>query len=313
MSVLNIRPVRRQAAKIVLGLGGETGEGKTYSALQLAYGLANYDHTKVGFLDTESGRGSWYENIFGSDSRFQYAELEAPHSPMRYMEALREIASSGIEALVIDSMSHEHEGEGGLEDIAHAPKANGQPRKIADWLTAKREHKRMMRVLLSLPVHVVCCFRAREKTDFKDPANPKPLGLQFITERNVPYELTASFMMYDRGRVHHPLKLPGFLEPILGRDGYFTPEQGHELREWLGGGDPMERAKNVLRLAATEGVESLKNAWLQTDKKFTASLASFKDSLKDQALQADKDREAREGAKGEPDGDDSAPDGEEAP
>ena len=283
-SIIEIKPVKRGSAKLVIGLCAPSGEGKTYTALLLALGLAGGDPGKVGLLDTE-GRGSLYSDIF--DRPFQIGELSAPFSPARYSAAMRQFAEKGVEALVIDSMSHEHEGEGGLEEIAHRPKSNGEQRKVADWLTAKREHRKFMNTLLYLPCHVVACFRAREKTDFKDPKNPKSLGIQPITEKNVLFEMTASFLLFDKGRQHEEIKLPENLRPILGNPGYFTSDHGKQLRDWCGGVDPVEQARNILRLAASRGSEPLKEAWMSIGKLNQKALASFKDTLKDAANAAD--------------------------
>lgn len=291
MSILQIRPVERNSAKLVIGLAATSGEGKTYTALLMALGLAGGDPGKVGLLDTENRRGSLYSDIF--DAPFLIGDLTPPFSPSRYIDAMREFAAAGIEALVVDSMSHEHEGEGGLEEIAHAPKRDGSPRKMADWLTAKREHKKFMNTLLYLPCHVVCCFRAREKTDFKDPNKPVSLGLQPICEKNVLYEMTASFLLSNQGHDHGEIKLPEVLRPILGHKGYFTTEDGTKLREWVGGMNPIERAKNQLRLAASEGTERFKSAWTQLSASDRKAIGEpFKDTLKATAQHADAEREA---------------------
>lgn len=288
-NILQIRPVERTSAKLVLGLAATSGEGKTYTALLLALGLAGGDPGKVGLLDTENRRGSLYSDIF--DKPFLIGDLTPPFSPSRYIAAMREFAASGIEALVVDSMSHEHEGEGGLEEIAHAPKRSGEPRKMADWLTAKREHKKFMNTLLFLPCHVVCCFRAREKTDFKDPNKPISLGLQPICEKNVLYEMTASFLLSNQGHDHHEIKLPEVLRPILDHKGYFTTEDGAKLREWVGGTNPIERAKNQLRLAASEGTERFKAAWTALSASDQKAIGvPFKDTLKATAQHADSER-----------------------
>jgi len=52
-----IETAKREGAKIVLGLAGTSGSGKTYSAIQLGYGLAGMDASQLGFLDTENRRG----------------------------------------------------------------------------------------------------------------------------------------------------------------------------------------------------------------------------------------------------------------
>ena len=304
---IEIKPAERSSAKAVIGLVATSGEGKTYSALLLALGLAGGNPAKVGLLDTENRRGSLYSDIFGSapKDRFLIGDLTPPFSPSRYIAAMRQFAEAGIEALVIDSASHEHEGEGGLEEIAHRPKANGGERKIADWITAKREHKRFMNTLLFLPCHVIVCFRAREKMDFRDPAKPISLGLQPVTEKNVLFEMTASFLLSEKGKRHDEIKLPECLRGILGKQGYFTEQHGADLREWLGGGgDKLERARNSLALAASEGTGRFKEVWIGLDNSTKTALAEFKDTLKALALHADEDKKSIIGN----DGDNGAPD-----
>lgn len=283
--MIQISPVKRDSAKIFLALAGQTGDGKTYSAIQIALGLSGMDASKVGLLDTENRRGSLYSDVLGKP--FLIGDFTPPHSPARYVAALNEFAKTGIEVLVVDSMSHEHEGQGGLEEIANAPKPNGDARKVADWLTAKREHRKFMNALLHAPFHVIGCFRAREKTSFKDPTKPVSLGLQPITEKNVMFEATASFMLLNKGKEHEAIKLPEQLKHIFPESGYFTSEVGLALRNWLGGIDPIEKTKDILRLAAGQGTEAFKREWLALSKSDQRALAEFKDTLKDSAQAAD--------------------------
>jgi hypothetical protein len=295
-SILQIRPVTRDCVKIVLGLAGTSGGGKTYTALQLAYGLAGKDASKIGFLDTENRRGSLYAHIF--QKPFLIGDLTAPFSPARYQQALMEFSQSGIEVLVVDSMSHEWEGEGGCDEIAQSAILRGK--KQADWITAKREHHRFMRFLLSMPCHVISCFRAREKSDFSG-AKPVSIGVQPICEKNVMFEMTASFMLDNGGKLRVPLKkIPEFF-PFLSGDGYLTIEHGEKMREWAGGADPMERLKSGLRLAAGRGTEELKAAWTALGRTDQAALREFKDTLKDLANHAEAEKRAGKPDSGAPD------------
>lgn len=297
--VIQIAPVKRGAAKLVIGLCSPSGEGKTYSALLLALGLAGGDPKKVGMLDTE-GRASLYDDIFSEP--FLLGELSAPFSPDRYITAMRQFADAGVECLVVDSMSHEHEGEGGIEEIANIPLTQGK--KMANWIGAKRAHRRFMNTLLYLPCHIVCCFRAREKMDFKNTGpkgEPISLGIQPVTEKNVLYEMTASFLLKKQGRERDVIKLPKCLEPILGGGGYLTTEQGKLLREWVGGDNSVERTRNRLRLAASRGTAALKDEWLGIPQKDRSLFAEFKDSLKGTAAHADEDNAPRDN--GAPDAD----------
>ena len=292
--ILQIAPVKRESAKVFIALAGTTGSGKTYSALLLALGLAGGDPKKIGFLDTENRRGSLYADIF--ETPFLHADFQPPFSPTRYIAAMKQFAEQDIEVLVIDSGSHEHEGQGGLEEIANAPNSRGEERKVADWITAKREHRKFMNTMLHLPCHVIVCFRAREKTSFKDPKKPVSMGFQPICEKNVMFEATASFMMDDAGKTHDVIKLPKCLEPIFATDGYFTSDIGAKLRKWLGNPDSDERAKNMLRLAASSGMDALAAAWAKLTKAERAALEQFKDTLKGSAQAADEERAQEDGS-----------------
>ena len=217
MSILNIRPAVRSGSKVVIGIAGISGSGKTYSALKLARGMVN-NTNEIGFLDTENKRGSLYADIL--DGQFLIGDLFPPFSPSRYADAIKEFQNAGVKVLVVDSVSHEWEGDGGCEDIANAPLLNGK--KMADWKRAKSEHKKFMNALLQSDMHIIACIRAREKTDFKNPKQPVSLGIQPITEKNFMFEMTASMMMWNEGVNQQFLKMPEALRPIFGNGDQFA-------------------------------------------------------------------------------------------
>lgn len=280
MAVINIRKAQREGARLVLGLAGISGSGKTRSALELAYGLANYDANKVGFLDTENRRGSLYADVLkneaGEVQQFWIGDLEPPFSPQRYIDAIMEFQKAGVEVLVIDSISHEWEGQGGCEEIAEQNKRGNNK----DWATAKREHKRFMNALLQSDMHVICCIRAREKTEQKmvgAKLEIKSLGIMPVTEKNVMFEMTASLMMWDAGVHQQVMKCPEELVPILGREtGYLTAADGHALRSWVDGAKQLdqdvERARNVMRSACEGGLAAMEAEWKKLPAKAKKAL-----------------------------------------
>jgi hypothetical protein len=272
MGVITIREAERAGARLVLGIAGISGSGKTYTALQLAYGLANGNAKKVALLDSENRRGSLYADVLknkkGEVQRFLIGDLYAPFSPQRYADAIMEFQAAGVEVLVIDSISHEHEGEGGLEDIAH----EGNP-KNPRWNEAKRLHKRMMNTLLQCDMHIICTMRAREKVKLvkrDGKMEYEPQGVLPICEKNFPYELTASMLMWNGGRSRDVMKCPEELVPIFGKagetaDGYLTARHGLMLRQWIDGGSKLEpaveHARNTLRTITEQGVDAVRKLW----------------------------------------------------
>lgn len=271
MGILNIQEARREGARLLVFLAGVSGSGKTYTALQLAYGMANGNGKKIGFLDTESGRGRLYaDELPGS---FLYAEMQPPFSPARYVQAIQEFADAGVEVLVIDSGSHEYEGIGGIQDIAEA----GNPR-LPNWNKAKGEHKKFMSAMLASPMHIILCLRAREKAkpekqivDGREKTVYVDMGLQPITEKNVMFEATVSLMLHDQGHRQEVVKCPAALGDIMGRGhGYLTMADGKALRAWVDGAkqlDPqVEHSRGILKLAAEQGMAALQKAWGEISK-----------------------------------------------
>lgn len=270
-NILNIELAELEGVRCVLAFAGISGSGKTRTALEVAYGLANYNSKKVGFLDAENKRGRLYANVLknerGEVQKFLIANLDAPFSPYRYKKAILEFQAAGVEVLVIDSVSHEWEGIGGCHDIAKPPGHGNKPGK---WNIAKEEHKSFMNTLLQCDMHIIVCVRAREKVKMQNGANGKveyiPLGVLPIQEENFMYEMTASMMMWEQGKVQEPLKVPGELESMFGRGkGYITAADGKALRDHLDGAKQLdqnvERNRNILRTSTEGGMAALQAAW----------------------------------------------------
>lgn len=283
--MFEIKTAERQGARLLIQLSGVSGSGKTYTALQLAYGLANNDASKIVLIDTENRRGSLYANALPQP--FRVIDFYAPFSPERYIDAIDAACKAGAEVIVIDSVTHEWESEGGCEWIATQT-------RFPDWKTAKREHKRFMTHMLQSPAHVIACTRAREKVDFSDPKNPRPLGIQPIQEKNFSFEATVSLMMHDQGRRQDVLKCPAELHDVLGRGAdYVTSEDGVSLRRWVDGGKAInpkvEHARGMLLNAAEGGVDALRSAWEATPKAIQKALGkAFIESAKASAAGFDK-------------------------
>lgn len=282
MSVINIQVAARAGARLVLCLAGISGSGKTYTALQVAFGLAKRNSRKVGLICTENRRGRLYANILKDESGvvqpFMVGDLEPPFHPKRYTQALLEFQAAGVEVVVVDSVSHEWEGIGGCEEIAE----NGAVRGMKDWKTAKAAHKAFVNALLQSDMHVIVCARAREKVKYnkrEGKTEVESIGIQPIVEKNFMFEMTASLLMWDEGRKQEVFKCPADLRGILGREtDYLTVADGEALRAWIDGGvalDPeIERARNTLRTTTEGGVDAYKVAWTKTPKTIRDALTA---------------------------------------
>lgn len=249
----------RQGARLLIQLSGVSGSGKTFSALQLAHGLAGGDASKIVGIDTENRRMSLNADCLPGGARFRIINFFAPFSPDRYIAAIDAAVDAGAEVIVIDSVTHEWESEGGCEWIANQT-------RFPDWKRAKALHKRFMTHMLQSPAHIIACTRAREKVDFTDPKNPRPLGIQPIQEKNFSFEATVSLMMHDQGLRQDVLKCPADLQAVLGRgEGYITAADGAALRSWVDGGAPVdpevERGRGLVLNSCEQGEAAFRAVW----------------------------------------------------
>jgi hypothetical protein len=248
---ITFRPAKREQIPLLLGVAGGTGSGKTYSALLLARGITGGQPFAI--IDTENGRAKHYADLF---PEMRHAEIHAPFRPEKYADAIVQGASE-YPVVVVDSMSHEWAGDGGCLDWHDDLMGGNQAKNFSAWIEPKKAHKRMLTQLLQLNAHVILCFRAEPKVEAKKNERgqweyvPKPslTGLDGwipISEKMLPYELTASFLlMADQPGYPRPIKLQEQHKPFVPLDQPLSEETGKLLAAWAAGssGDP----------AATEG------------------------------------------------------------
>ncbi len=248
-----LRPAVRENLPLIIGIIGGTGSGKTYSALELATGLAGGE--RFGAIDTESGRMKHYADDF----KFDHGDLSAPYRPDAYTEAITATDKAGYPVVVVDSTSHIWAGDGGVLDwqedeldrIAgkNADYARREACKMAAWIQPKMAHKRFVQKLLGLRCHLILCFRAEPKIEMVKEDNkwkiiPKPTktgkdGWVPICEKNLPFELTMSFLLTDEAPgVPVPIKLEKDHRPMVPLDAPLSRATGARLAEWAAGRKP---------------------------------------------------------------------------
>jgi hypothetical protein len=126
---------------------------------------------RIVLVDTENGRGSIFADLIPGS--YNTLRLDAPFSPDRYQQAIV-TAEASSDVVVVDSMSHEWSGEGGVLDWADAElerMGGGDNNKMRSWIKPKMAHKLMVQRLLRCAVPLICCLRGEEKTHITKPEN----------------------------------------------------------------------------------------------------------------------------------------------
>ena len=256
------RPALRENVGLLLGLAGESGSGKTYTAMRLASGIAG--DRPFAVIDTEAGRAKHYAEQF----KFDHGDLKPPFRPDAYSEAIRAADEAGYPVIVVDSMSHEHAGEGGLLDWHEEEFQRMGSRdalKMTAWIKPKSAHKKMVQRLLQVRAHLILCFRAEEKVEMKRNAEGKmeivkkqtTTGLDGwvpVCEKNLPYELTASFLLRSTAPgIPHPIKLQEQHKVLFPLDKPISEESGRRLAEWAKGSAAPQTSSSISSAAGAAG------------------------------------------------------------
>lgn len=270
------RPAKRELIRLLVGISGGTGSGKSWSGMELATGLSGGKRFAV--IDTENGRARLYADHFN----FDVADLEAPFTPTRYMEAIQAAVAAGYDTVFVDQFSHEWEGDGGILETQDEilTKMAGDDWKKRDacnmisWAKAKAPHKEMMQALIQTKAHVIIGLRAEDKiemvkVDGKTVIRPKQTltgkdGWVPICEKRFPFELTLSFLVTaDAPGVPKPIKnLAPEFKGFFPLDKPITRECGRLLAEWAKGTSSTSAVtgSTAVALFSAEDVQDIETA-----------------------------------------------------
>lgn len=226
---MQLKQSQRQQVKLRLGLSGASGFGKTKSALLLAYGMTQ-DWSKIAVIDTENSSASLYSDL----GNYNVLDLQAPYSPERYIQAIELCEKSGIEVIIIDSVSHEWNGTGGCLDIHE--KLGG---RFQDWANVTPRHQAFINKILQSSCHIITTTRRKMDYSLDVGSNGKAQvvkhGTKEITRDGFEYELTINFELVNENHLAKASK---------DRTGLFmnkpefiiTSDTGKKILDWCNSG-----------------------------------------------------------------------------
>lgn len=283
-------PAVRSAVPLWVGLMGPSGGGKTYSALEIATGIQSVRGGDIYYIDTEANRALHYADFF----KFQHVPFSAPFGALDYLAAINFAVGKGASVIVVDSMSHEHEGDGGmleaheaeLDRMAGDDWRKREAVKFLAWTKPKAARRRLVNSMLQMNVCFVLCFRCKDSTkpvkkDGKTEA--VHMGFMPIAGDEFVFEMTVNALLLPNAGgipTWNPeligeqmrVKRPRQFRDLFAEGKPLTREHGRALAEWAKGGTK-PTSDVASRVSLLEGairgantIVSVEKAWKQGAK-----------------------------------------------
>ena len=238
-----IEDAERKKVKLKVGLSGASGFGKTISSLLMAYGVTG-DWSKIGVIDTENKSASLYSNHVLPNGqaigKFKVINLDPPYSPERYVQAIDLFEKSDVEVCIIDSITHEWDGEGGCMSILdELTKSSRSKNSYTQWATLTPRHNAFINKILHSDMHIFTTVRRKQDYEMTKNDSGKmevvKVGTKEITREGFEYELSVNFEFLNDSHFVKASKdrtsLFSESTPII-----ISVETGKQLLEWANSG-----------------------------------------------------------------------------
>jgi hypothetical protein len=255
---------KRQHVPLLIGLTGPSGGGKTFSALRLATGIQTVTGGDIYFIDTESRRALHYADQF----KFKHVPFDAPFGSLDYLAALQFCVKQGAKVVIVDSMSHEHEGPGGMVDLhdkivdrmAGNDFAKRDRVKMLAWSEPKQKRRALINGILQLNANFIFCFRAKNTSKPIKGKNGKTeveqLGFMPIAGEEFVFEQTLNCLLLpgaggvptwqsDQIGERTMIKLPEQFQSLRNRSAPLDEKVGASLARWAAGLEKSKPVKNT--------------------------------------------------------------------
>lgn len=267
-----IRKAERKQAKLRIGLFGPSGSGKTMSSLKLARGITDWD--KICIIDTENRSADLYSKL----GDYNVINIDAPYTPEKYIEAMQAALDGGMEVIIIDSITHEWAGKGGILELSDEL-AKAAKNSFMVWGKLTPRHNAFIEAITSCPVDIICCGRSKQEYVINQQERngkminvPEKVGLKAVTREGFDYEMTTSFEI----AINH------YATTSKDRTGVFmdkpefviNEEVGKIIKEWNASVAPdvIEQKREIMRQLKRLGVPIVKAEEIKSGVKFITDL-----------------------------------------
>lgn len=240
MSEFEVHDAVREKQKALIGIVGPSGSGKSLSALRLAFGLMREAYPdlpdeevwkKIGAADTEHKRllnyvGQTFGNLkIGS---FKHINFTPPYNTGRYQSAIRALRKTGVEVIIVDSLSHQWQGEGGVVETHGSMQGNS----FQNWGKLAPESSKLVNSLTTSDIHMITTLRVKSDyvIELVDGKNvPRKVGMKPVQKDDMEYEFDTVFSL----GMDHYARISKDITNLFDGEFQITEEIGSKLYRYL--------------------------------------------------------------------------------
>lgn len=214
-----------------LAIYGVTGSGKTMGALKIATGMGK----KIALIDTENGSASLYATQFDFDE----VTMSPPFTTTKYIMAINEAVKLGYDVLIIDSLSHAWNAEGGLlEQKESLDLQNPRSNSFTNWRPVTKMHNAFLSTIIHADIHIIATMRAKQEyamvENDKGKMAPQKVGMGAIQREGIEYEFTTVIEVDAANNAHATKDRTGLFQNKTFK---ISESVGEALNKWLNEGE----------------------------------------------------------------------------
>jgi len=244
---MKLETASRKKAKIKLALQGPSGSGKTMSALLIAYGLCG-KWSSIAVIDSENHSAELYSHL----GNYNVVNIGAPFTPEKYCEAIKLCEASGIQAIVVDSISHEWSSTGGILDI-HGNMAGNS---FTNWSKVLPRHTEFVQTILQSPCHIISTIRTKQDYVLQEKNGkmvPEKVGLAGVTKDGYDFEMT---LVFDLDVKHNATSSKDRTQLFAGKPEFrITADTGIKILEWCNSGLAIQEPSPAFEVPMEEQIQ----------------------------------------------------------
>ncbi|MGG5741314.1 AAA family ATPase [Bacillus cereus group sp. IBL03679] len=240
--MFQVTEAQREKMKAVIGFIGCSGSGKTGSALLTACGMMQEAYPdlseeelwkKIGVIDTEHNRSKLHVGLVYGETKigsFLHVDFPPPYTTERYNAAVGVMKQAGAEVIIIDSLSHNWQGEGGIVETHGQMSGNS----FQNWGKLSSETNNLIKTLTQNDVHILTTLRTKTEYVVEADANgrmaPRKVGTKPVQKDEMEYEFMLNFVI-DIDHVADTSK--DNTQLFEGSPQKITADVGRKLYQWL--------------------------------------------------------------------------------